>query len=103
MLNREMQRLVEEVEAKCGRVRSYTGDSDDGNGTSFIIPGTPATFSVHTQEGALPPGQYDIQIESIPPGDYVFTSVVSLARFLELVEKVRGPLEQWPQIDVDAR
>lgn len=68
------------------KVRPYGTDPSEEHGTGFTIAGIPATFSVHTQEGRLPPGMYDVQIESMPPGDYVWSEVVSLPRFLELIE-----------------
>lgn len=71
-------------------------DPDYQHGTYFDIKGIPASFSVHTQEGTLAPGFYDIQIEDDPPGDYAYTDVVSLEQFLELVELICGPVENWP-------
>jgi hypothetical protein len=44
----------------------------------------------------LPEGQYDVQIESAPPGDYLFTAVVSLEEFMALLRAVSGPKNTWP-------
>ena len=96
MPSREIEKLVDAVEAAYGSVALHRSEASEENGTCFKIAGVPATFSVHTQDGKLPSGQYDIQIEGIPPGDYLFASVVSLDTFLELVERVRGPEDQWP-------
>jgi hypothetical protein len=41
----------------------------------------------------------DIQIESYPPGDYLYTDVMSVEDFLALIEKYRRPAVHWPQID----
>jgi hypothetical protein len=75
MRSTEIQRLVDEVESRYGAVTLYGSDPSEEYGTCFFIAGLPATFSVHTQNGELPPGDYDIQIEGIPPGDYIFSSV----------------------------
>ena len=74
----------------------YADSDEDPYGTSFMLQGIPATFSVITRDGTLPDGQYDIQIESYPPGDYIFTSIVSLEKFLQLVHLMVGPPERWP-------
>jgi hypothetical protein len=92
----EIQRLIDAVEALHGLVALYGSEPTEEHGTCFKIAGAPATFSVHTREGELPPGQYDIQIEGVPPGEYVYTSVVSLETFLKLVARMKGPEVQWP-------
>jgi hypothetical protein len=99
MRSTEIQRLVDEVESRYGTVTLYGSDPSAEHGTCFIISGVPATFSVHTQDRQLPPEDYDVQIEGIPPGDYIFSSVVSLGTFLELVERMRGPEKQRPGIN----
>ncbi len=77
-------------------IKPYGTSPDEINGTGFVITGVPATFSVHTQDGHLPPDQYDVQIESNPPGEYVYTNVVNLEAFIDLAEKICGPKEGWP-------
>ena len=96
MRSRKIQKLIDVVETVYGSVTLYGSDPSEVHGTCFKIPGVRATFSVHTQEGNLPSDQYDIQIEGVPPGDYIYTSVVSLDTFLKLIERVRGPENQWP-------
>ena len=76
-------------------MQPYGGDAEDGYGTGFTLK-APVTFSVHTREGTLPPGTYDVRIESNPPGDYIYTDVVSLETFLTIVAKLHGPEEHWP-------
>lgn len=75
---------------------SLLGAHDEEHGTYFKLTGIPATFSVYTREGTLPAGYFDIQIEGVPPGDYLYTDVVSGATLLELVNRLRGPESQWP-------
>ena len=98
----EIQKVIDAVEAAHGSVTLYGSDPSEKYGTCFTIAGVPATFSVHTQEGKLPSGHYDIQIEGNPPGDYIYTSVVSLDAFLWLVTRVRGPEDLWPKLDEEA-
>jgi len=93
------------IESVMSRVRATYGSEaiglygalpDEEHGTCFTVRGIPATFSVHTQDGSLRDGEYDIQIESQPPGDYIFTAVVSLDRLMHLVAQIAGPKELWP-------
>jgi hypothetical protein len=77
-------------------VRPCADSDDDQFGTSFTVIGIEATFSVLTREGTLPDGHYDIQIESYPPGDYIYTDVVSLRTFMELLRSIAGPTKDWP-------
>ena len=94
-----IQKLIDSVIELYGPVTFYGSDSTEEHGTCFKIGDVLATFSAHTQEGTLPSDMYDIQIESIPPGDYIYTSVVYLNNFLDLVAKMRGHASEWPTID----
>jgi hypothetical protein len=94
--SRAIQTVIDAVEARWGAVTLYGSNESEQHGTCFMISGIPATFSVHTSEGSLPADQYDIQIEGVPPGDYVFTAVVSLKEFLVLVGRCAGPDSDWP-------
>ena len=101
MRNLEVQKLVDAIETVHGPITLYGSDANEEHGTCFKVSGVDATFSVHTQGGSLPSDQYDIQIESVPPGDYVFTSVVSLEEFLTLVAMMEGPQAHWPGVEKD--
>jgi hypothetical protein len=103
MRSAEIQKLIDAVEAAHGPVTLYGSDPSEEHGTCFTLVGVPATFSVHTRDGKLQPGSYDVQIERVPPGDFIYASVVPLDRFLELVAKMHGPEEQWPGADGKAR
>jgi hypothetical protein len=96
MRSDEIQKLIDAVQAAHGVVSLYGSDPSEEHGTCFRLMDIPATFSVHTQEGTLPSGHYDIQIEGMPPGDYIYTSVVSLDAFLKLIMRVLAPQEKWP-------
>lgn len=99
MRSPEIQRLIDAVEAAYGSVALYGSDPAEEHGTCFTLAGVPATFSVHTRDGTLPPGSYDVQIERAPPGEFIYTSVVPLDRFLELVARMHGPEDQWPGVN----
>lgn len=96
MPSREIQKLIDAVELVHGPITLYGSSSSESHGTGFTIAGVPATFSVLTLDGTLPPGQYNIQIEGLPQGDYVYVDEVDLNAFLELVSRIRGPEDQWP-------
>jgi hypothetical protein len=77
-----------------GRVRPYGTSSAEEHGTGFQLAGVDATFSVLTHGGSLPPGRYDVQIESDPPGNFLYTAEHSMTELLELIERIdRG---EWP-------
>lgn len=91
---------IVELIAKLKRVfgESYVpyGTSDEEErGTGFRIAGIEATFSALCLE-ETPKGMYDIQIESYPPGDYIYNDIIDLDSFLALIEKYRAPLNAWP-------
>ena len=96
MRSSEIQRLIDSVDDAHGTIKLYGSVASEEHGTCFTVAGVAATFSVHTQDGSLPSDQYDIQIEGVPPGDYVYTAIVSLSTFLELMSLVSGPEDQWP-------
>lgn len=98
MRSRDIQTLVDAVEAAYGPIELFASSPEEEHGTCFKLAGIPATFSVLTLEGTLPSGVYDVQIEGIPPGDYLYVAQVSLSAFLELVSQMRRPQLQWPEI-----
>jgi hypothetical protein len=73
----------------------YGTSDEESEGTGFRIIGIEATFSVMCTED-VPTDMLDIQIESYPPGDYIFTDVVTLEGLMALIENYRGPMETWP-------
>ena len=92
--------LVEAVEARFGPIRRHGGDPDDEHHMSFTPAGVPASFSVHTREGELPDGWYDVQIEHDPPWVYVYTELVAFSEFLMIAHRVRTcPVAEWPSSD----
>ncbi len=100
-----LKRKVEAIEELLNGVREIFGvhsirpygDCDEPESVGFMIEGIKATFSVLVED-RLAEGAYNIQIESCPPGDYVYADIVSLPSFLELAELVSGPPERWPSL-----
>lgn len=90
-----LRRAVAEVYG-LNSVSLYGATEDEDHGTAFTVAGIPATFSAHTQDDTLLDGHYDIQIESLPPGDCIYTGVVSQQEFMRLIAQVAGPSEGWP-------
>ena len=73
----------------------YGSSSSEEHGTCFKVKGIMATFSVHTQDGTLCEA-YDVQVEGIPPGDYVYTCIASLPELVELISKYKQAETKWP-------
>lgn len=78
-------------------IELYGSHPNEEHGTCFKIGNIPATFSVITLDGTLPFGHYDIQIEGIPPSDYVYTAELKLDKFLSLIDEYFKPIENWPE------
>jgi hypothetical protein len=88
--------LIDSLKRKYGESYTPYGTSDEEEeGTGFRITGVEATFSALCLE-ETPKGMYDIQIESYPPGDYLYNDVVDLDGFLRLIERYRAPIDVWP-------
>ena len=93
----EIQRLIDSVEQRYGSITLYGSNELEEHGTCFTLQGIPATFSVLTLEGALPPDRFDIQIEGQPPGYYMFNlKLCSGAQLLQIIERFKLPTEDWP-------
>ena len=95
MHNQEINHLITEVRNKYGDVEYYGSSTDEENGVCFKLNGIKATFSVHTQSSSLKQ-LYDIQIEGIPPGEYIYADIVSLTEFMALIPRYQGDEETWP-------
>ena len=74
---------------------AYGTFEQEEEGTGFRITDIPATFSVLCF-GATPIGRYDCQIESYPPGEYLYTVETDLSSLLALIEVYRRPMNEWP-------
>ena len=88
--------LIVSLKRKYGESYVPYGTSDEEvEGTGFRIAGIEATFSALCLAETLE-GKYDIQIESYPPGDYLYNDVLDLGAFMSLIEQFRAPLNDWP-------
>ncbi len=98
MRHPQIVELVTKLKRIYGELYVPYGTSDEEEeGTGFRISGIEATFSALCLEGT-PEGMYDIQIESYPPGDYLYNVVINLDGFLSLIEKYRAHTDVWPGI-----
>jgi hypothetical protein len=87
--------FADQLQAVYGnRVQPY-GGGRSAHGLGFRIRGADATFSVLTLDGTLPHGRYDVQIESYPPGNYVYADEHELDELLRLVARI--VLGDWPE------
>ena len=98
MHSKEIVLLIEKVKEIYGEnsVKYYGSSIEELHGVGFRINNVKATYSIHTQDGALPSGIYDIQIESYPPGEYLYTDIVQLEELMKLIAIINGPEESWP-------
>lgn len=78
------------------RVKPYGSSGEEEHGLGFTIDGIPATFSAITLDASLPLNRYDVQVESVSPGEYLYTAQISLEEFHILIELFAGPADQWP-------
>ena len=93
----EIEELLQEIRGIYGShsVESY-GDCDDPTSAGFRVREIPATFAVIVGD-RLPARHFNVQIESSPPGDYLYHDpAMSYWEFLELVGRFSGPRSTWP-------
>lgn len=76
------------------RLLPYGTYPDEEHGTGFRLREVPATFSVLTLDGTLPPGRFDVQVESYPPGDYAWADEYDLHEVLKVISDVERDV--WP-------
>ena len=88
--------LIAKIKEEYGdRYTPYGTHEDEEEGTGFRLTDIPATFSV-LSFGETPQNVLDIQIESYPPGDYLYNDELTLNKFMDLIEQYRKPQDQWP-------
>ena len=90
--------VLSAVRRKHGRdaISYYGSNWRELHGTCFQVTGIPATVSVHTKDGTLDEGLYDVQIEGVPPGDYIYVAVLELPALLSVIDQLAGPPSKWP-------
>lgn len=93
MVDCSIEALLSELKRRYGdRLLPYAGTTE--HGTSFRLEGVPAVFGVITLDGKLPFGRFDAQIESYPPGDYVWADEYELDALLNVIANVERGV--WP-------
>ncbi len=95
MHSQHIQILIDDVERSFGPITYYGSSEEEEHGVGFLLPGVKVTFSVLTLDGALE-SSYDVQIEGVPPGNYVFMAEVVREEFIRLVHIFSGPESGWP-------
>ncbi|WP_254507277.1 hypothetical protein [Anatilimnocola floriformis] len=101
MADPSIETLLTELRRRyADRLISYGTSPLEEDGTGFRLQGVPAVFSALTIDGTLPSGRFDVQIESYPPGDYVFNEEYEFDALLEAIADVveRGV---WPDDAAD--
>lgn len=100
MPDTSIRQLLSELRKACpDAITPYGGDferAEDEHGLGWRLEGAPVTFSAITLGGTMPAETYDVQIESYPPGEYLFTGRYPLAELLQLVRRYFGPEGEWP-------
>lgn len=76
------------------RYRPYGGNADE-HSLAFRLSGIAATFSVISE---LSNGKvlYDIQIESYPPGEYLYNTLTNAEQLMILLQKYEQSPCNWP-------
>lgn len=97
MHSHEIKKLIKAVSEKFGSIEYYGSTANEEHGVCFTVQEINATFSISTIDGTLK-DSYDIQIEGVPPGEYLYTSKVSLQKFIELVSDFTKSVNEWPKV-----
>jgi hypothetical protein len=95
MADRSVETLLSELRRRYGdRLVLYGTSHLEAHGMAFRLEGVPAVFSVLTRDGTMPFGRFDVQIESYPPGDYLWVDEYEHDALLKVIADVdRG---DWP-------
>ena len=85
--------LLDKIVRKYGDFQYYGSNSEELNGVGFTVNDLDVTFSVVWEPKK---GLYDVQIESVPPGDYIYLGQFSLDDFLTAMDLYSTPESDWP-------
>ncbi len=91
----QIKKLIDSIENEFGAIEYYGSPEEEEHGVCFKLAGIRATFSILALDSKLK-SSYDIQIEGIPAGDYLYTCEVTHSEFINLVQKFKGPESKWP-------
>jgi len=98
MRKKKIQELIDAVEKLYGPISLYGSSELEKYGTCFTLNEIQASFSVSMNRKTAERGTYNIQIESQPPGYYIYIlDKISLGQFVEFIETYKKPMEGWPQ------
>ena len=67
--------------------------SDESEGIGFRIKSIATSFSA-LSFGDILENKSNFQVESFPPGDYMFTGEITLKKFTNLIELFRAPQDE---------
>ena len=96
MRKQKITQLIEILQRQYGDAYApYGTDEFEEDGTGFTVDDIAATFSICCLEDTKE-GFYDIQVESVPPGDYVYANEIPIGELLDFIERYRQPAELWP-------
>jgi len=95
--DRAIRDLLLLVEERFGHDQVALLSESDPHSLWFRLNSVAATISIHTQEGSLPPTILDVQVEGLPPGEYLLTDVVSVQTLFAFICRIASsPEEKWP-------
>lgn len=73
----------------------HGSDESETEGIGFRIKSIAASFSA-LSFGDIPENKSNFQVESFPPGDYMFTGEITLKKFTNLIELFQAPQDECP-------
>lgn len=95
MKNKHIEKLIRHLIQIYGkRYNPWATSEDIKEETGFKLSGIDVSFSVII--GNDEENMYSIQIESSPPGDYLYCNEVNFEQLIELIKIFEGPSSSWP-------
>lgn len=91
----QITQLIEFLRSEFGDLyRPYGTSSEEFDGTGFRLADIPATFSVvcSSPDTLI----FNIQVESFPPGDYIYIADLDQSSLLTFIRQFKQPQELWP-------
>ena len=80
----EVEKLKNTIISEFGPLTYYGSNESEEHGIGFKLQNINATFSATTNDGTLR-NCYSIQIESVPPGEFVYTDTLTLKEVILLI------------------
>ena len=95
MHSHSIQKLIEAVLKNYEGLEYYGSSRNEEHGVCFMLQDKKVTFSVSTLGGSLV-DTYDIQVEGIPVGEYVYTEEVTIPNLIQLIDTFSKAESLWP-------